>query len=72
MPTSTTLWSPSSIDIIILTGAILAGCVAGASMFLCWLDKQVPSLPVMLSSPEPSFCGFTDGFQVDDAQVSEF
>ena len=56
MPTSTTLWSPSSIDIMILTGAILAGCVAGVSLFLCWLDKQVPSLPVILSSFEPLFC----------------
>ena len=72
MPTSTTLWSSSSIDIIILTGAILAGCVASASLFLCWLDKQVPSLPVILSSLEPSVCVFTDGFKVDDAQSSEF
>ena len=69
MPTSTTLWSPNP---IILTGAILAGCVAGVSIFLCWLDKQVPSLPVMLSSPELSFCVCTDRFKVDDAQVCEF
>ena len=71
MPTFTTLWSLNSIGSIILTGAILAGCVAGASILLYWLDKQVPSLPVVLSSLEPSYCIFTDGFKVDDSQTSE-
>lgn len=29
-----------------IAAAVFAGCVAGAVIFLGWLDKQVPSLPV--------------------------
>lgn len=46
--------SASPLEIVIVTGAVIAGCVAGATVFLYWLDRQVPSLPcslpVMLSS----------------------
>ena len=45
-----TALSPSSpLDFGILIGAVLAGCVAGASLFLCWLDRQVPCLSCNLS-----------------------
>lgn len=48
MPAPAAFYLSSPVEIVIVTGAVLAGCVGGVSMFLCWLDKQVPSLPVIL------------------------
>ena len=58
MPASTALYLSSPVEIVIVTGAVLAGCVGGVSMFLCWLDKQVPSLPVIIFSSSLGLRGF--------------
>ena len=54
MPASIVLWLPNCPQILITTGVVLAGCVAGVSVSLFWLDRHVPrlteNLPVMLCS----------------------
>ena len=46
MPASSALSLPGPLQSIMIAAAVFAGCVAGAVIFLGWLDKQVPSLPV--------------------------
>ena len=45
MQPSTASYYPSSLEAIVITGAVLVACIAGAVIFLGWLDKKVPSLP---------------------------
>lgn len=38
----------TALGLIIIIGTVLVACVAGATIFLCWVDRQVPSLPCSL------------------------
>lgn len=51
MPEFTVLCFPSTPGIVVITGVVLVGCLAGASYFLFWVDRQVPSVPSVLYLP---------------------
>lgn len=69
MPALTEFWLSSPLQISIITGVVLAGCVAGVSIFLSWLDRQVPSLPsslpVLLAPSDHGYCTSADKIRVD-------
>ena len=48
-----------------IMGVVFVACVSGAVIFLGWLDKQVPNLPVMLTSLDHGLYTPTDRIKVD-------